>query len=299
MLRALVIAIAGLLAAGLVLVVYVGSQAGPVAPPPRAMVAVIATVHSVRAGSLLQPGDLSTLEVPADAVPPGAHPDTPDARGSLVGAMVRRMLEEHEVIAGDDVLRPGERGFLAAVLKPGTRAVSVAVDAVTGAAGLIWPGDRVDLILTQTIDGSDQSPSRRVAGELVLGDAQVIAVDQQMVQGGQANGLLDNHTQTSRTITLEVTPRDAARVAVATRLGRLQAVLRAAQAVASTVDPLTPPVTLPSTPSVPVRSSTVAASAAEPIWGGDVSSALAPAGGPRSPEIRLFQGTKPVEVYKF
>jgi hypothetical protein len=35
------------------------------------------------------------------------------------------------------------------------------------------------------------------------------------------------------------------------------------------------------------------------VWAGDVSTALAPSGGPRLPEIRLFQGTKPAEVYKF
>ena len=53
-----------------------------------------------------------------------------------------------------DVLRPRDRGFLAAVLAPGTRAVSIAVDPVSGVGGLIWPGDRVDVILTQEIPAS-------------------------------------------------------------------------------------------------------------------------------------------------
>ena len=51
-------------------------------------------------------------------------------------------------------MRPGDHGFLAAVLAAGMRAVTVGVDATTGAAGLIWPGDRVDLILTQTIQAA-------------------------------------------------------------------------------------------------------------------------------------------------
>ncbi len=307
MLRVLVIGIAGLIFAVVGLFAYVGLQPATVpaaAPPP--MVAVIATAHPVRAGSLLQPADLAAREVPSDKVPAGAHPDTAENRSALVGAMVRRMLAEHEAIAADDVLRPGERGFLAAVLQPGTRAVSVAVDAVSGEAGLIWPGDRVDLILTQTIEGMDQSLAHRVAGETVLGDVRVIAVDQHMVQGGQAGGLLDGRGPASRTITLEVTPHDAARIAVATRLGKLQVVLRAAQPdVLATVAPsppareTTPPTALP----VAVPSPTAApASVSNPggtVWGGDVSRALGPNTSARSPEVRLFQGTKPVEAYKF
>ncbi len=240
MLRILVLGIGGLLVSAFAVVAYVGlAPAKPPAVVVQRTVAVIATAHPVRAGSLLQPADLAVRDMPADKVPAGARTDSAEARNALVGAMVRRMLGEHDVVATDDVLRPGDRGFLAAVLAPGTRAVSVAVDSVSGEAGLIWPGDRVDLILTQMIEGIDQSLAHRFAGETVLGDVRVIAVDQQLVQGGQASGLLDQHSQASRTITLEVTPRDAARIAVATRLGKLQVVLRAAQpdALAAVVTP--------------------------------------------------------------
>ena len=74
-----------------------------------------------------------------------------------------------------DVLRPTDGGFLAAVLAPNHRAVSVAVDAVSGTAGLIWPGDRVDLILTQTNDEAGVPLGRRTFGETVLRDLRVIA----------------------------------------------------------------------------------------------------------------------------
>ena len=81
-------------------------------------------------------------------------------------------------------MRPGDHGFLAAVLKQGMRAVTVGVDAVSGTAGLIWPGDRVDVILTQSMDDPKLPPGRRVAAETVLQDARVIAIDQVLVQGG-------------------------------------------------------------------------------------------------------------------
>ena len=67
------------------------------------------------------------------------------------------------------------------------RAVSVGVDPVSGTAGLIWPGDRVDLVLTQSIEDKDQPSDRRVSGETVLTNLRVIAVDQQLVQGGHGD----------------------------------------------------------------------------------------------------------------
>ncbi len=295
MLRILVLGIGGLLLSAFAVVAYVGLT--PVKPATAAAaptIGVIAAAHPVRAGSLLQPGDLAITDVPANKVPPGARTDTAEARNALVGAMVRKSLADHEVIAAEDVLRPGDRGFLAAVLQPGTRAVSVAVDAVSGEAGLIWPGDRVDLILTQTLDGMDQSLAHRVAGETVLGDVRVIAVDQQLVQGGQASGVLEGHEAASRTITLEVTPRDAARIAVATRLGKLQVVLRAAPplvaAAAGSADPaaLAIPASIPAASAIGV-----------PVWGGDVSRALGTNSPAPSTEVRLFQGTKQMEAYKF
>src|SRR5262249_14436155 len=129
-------------------------------------------------------------------------------------------------IHGDEVMRPGDHGFLAAVLGAGMRAVTVGVDAITGSAGLIWPGDRVDLILTQNIQDTTLPVGRRVAAETVLSDVRVIAIDQQLVQGAEASS---SATQ-GRTVTLEVTQDQASRVSVAVRLGRLSLAVRSAEA---------------------------------------------------------------------
>jgi pilus assembly protein CpaB len=104
------------------------------------------------------------------------------------------------------------------------RAASIGVDAVTGTAGLIWPGDHVDVILTQTIEDTSVPLARRLASETVLKDVRVIAVDQQMVQGGAST--TGDTSQQSRTVTLEVSPEDVEKVAVATRLGRLSLAVR-------------------------------------------------------------------------
>jgi pilus assembly protein CpaB len=302
MLRILVLGIGGLLISAFGVVAYVGlAPTKPVEATAVPTVEVLATSHPVRAGSLLQPGDLAEHEVPAGHVPEGARIDNAESRNALVGAMVRRMLGDHEVIAAADVLRPGDRGFLAAVLQPGTRAVSVAVDAVSGEAGLIWPGDRVDLILTQEIAAVSQSLAHRVSGETVLSNVRVIAVDQQLVQGGQASGLGDGRAQESRTITLEVVPLDAARIAVATRLGKLQVVLRAAPAAT----PVTADADLTAVTAASARTPASAAPAlgapglGTPVWGGDVSRALGTDTAASSAEVRVYQGTKDVEAYKF
>ena len=163
-------------------------------PPPQAAAAataapvkvtVLVAAHAVRAGSLLKPEDIAAKELTQEAAGSDSNPDNADARRALAGAMVRRGLAKDEVLQSADLMRPGDHGFLAAVLQPGMRAVTVGVDAITGSAGLIWPGDRVDLILTQTIDDASQPAGRRVAAETVLSDVRVIAIDQQLVQGAE------------------------------------------------------------------------------------------------------------------
>lgn len=273
--------------AGLGLLGVIAMSPGPAAPqpqaadapPPRASILVAA--RAVQAGTLLKPEDLAAREVQAADLPEGAMRDAPEARIEFIGAMVRRTLTQGDALRLDAVLRPGENGFLAAVLAPGMRAVTVGVDAVSGTAGLIWPGDRVDLILTQAFDDNEAAPARRVAGETVLAAARVIAVDRHLVQGMQPGQVGDSLRETNRTVTLEVTAEQATRVAVANRLGRLSLALRAA--------------------GTPVEESL----AQRPVWGGDVSGAFAPAGaapggtGGAGSTIRVFGGPGRVEEIRF
>ena len=190
------------------------------AEPGVAKTMILTAARPLRAGALLKPEDLAPTEIATTDVKPGSSPDTPQARSSLMGAMIRRSLTPGDVVLPGDVMRPGDHGFLAAVLGQGMRAVSVGVDAVSGTAGLIWPGDNVDLILT--MDDTSNSPGRRVSGETVLHSVRVIAIDQTMVQGAGAGG---PDAQTARTVTLEVKPAEAERVQVAVRLGKLSLVV--------------------------------------------------------------------------
>jgi pilus assembly protein CpaB len=194
------------------------------APPPPATERVLTAAKEISAGNLLKPGDIGTKEVPVSSVPAGATMDNEDERRGLVGAMVRRSLAAGEMIRAADALRPGDHGFLAAVLKGDMRAVTVGVDAMTSTAGLIWPGDRVDLILTQTIGDAVLPAGHRIVAETVVSDIRVIAIDQRMVEGA-ANG---GPSPDARTVTLEVHKNDAQAVQVAIRLGRLSLSVRPA-----------------------------------------------------------------------
>ncbi len=191
---------------------------------PVQKIQVLAAASTLRAGTLLKPDDLEIREVTDGEIPTGARRDTPQARSELFGAMVRQTLLPHQVVLPADVMRPGDHGFLAAVLTPGKRATSVGVDAVSGTAGLIWPGDHVDLILTQEIQDANVPIGCRFSGETVLKDVRVIAIDQQLVQGGTSSTA--DTSQQQRTVTLEVSPEDVEKVAVATRLGKLGLAVR-------------------------------------------------------------------------
>ena len=246
------------------------------APPPPEHHMVLAAGVALRAGTLLKPEHLEAQDLPSP--PPGAQPDSPADRAGLTGAMLRRSLAQGETLLAADVMRPGDHGFLAAVLGPGLRAATIAVDNVSGSAGLIWPGDHVDLILTQSLDDPALPPARKVAAETMLGDIRVIAIDQLLARGVAPAG----DVGAGRTVTLEVTGAQAERIAVATKLGRLSLAVRAAEGED------TPPAATPATRTT---------------WGGDVSPALArPTPIPAKEAgatLRLFQGAADGKEFRF
>jgi pilus assembly protein CpaB len=137
---------------------------------------------------------------------------------SLVGSVVRTGIAAGEPITAGRLVQKGDRGFLAAVLKPGFRAITVALTSNAGLSGLVVPGDHVDVILTAQVPGADKEPPRRVA-ETVLEDIRVLAIDQKL--DDQASEAIMAHTAT-----LEVTPKQAEVVALVGEMGKLAMTLR-------------------------------------------------------------------------
>lgn len=241
------------------------------AEPTKKNVLVLA--RAVHAGTLLKPEDLVSKEMAIDGLDASFVIDSAEARQMLIGSMVRRGLGAGEMVRGESVVKPGDHGFLAAVLGTGMRGLTIGVDATSGSAGLIWPGDRVDVILTQTLTDAGLPMGRRVAAETILRNTRVIAIDQQLMQGAAPVGT----DMQSRTVTLEVAAEQAERLSVAMRLGRLSLSLRAA-ADQSTDDPFN----------------------SRPIWARDVSPALGAEAAPTAENIiRIYQGGTQAKEFKF
>jgi pilus assembly protein CpaB len=185
-------------------------------PPPPPPAEVLVAAFDLPAGVLVKPEDLRWQAWPVDSVPPSYVVKGRRDIGEFAGAVVRRGLGLGEPVTDSLLVRPGDRGFLAAVLDPGKRAISVPVNSASGNAGLIFPGDRVDLILTHRIGDGEVG---RLASETVLQDVRVIAIDQK-VDDQQGAALQP------RTATLEVTPKEAEVVSVVLELGKLSLSLR-------------------------------------------------------------------------
>ena len=225
---------------------WVNNQQRPVtviaAPQPSQsdVSEVLVADVNIPAGRFVKPQNLRWQAWPSDNIPETFLVKGATKRESVVGSVVRRGLVAGQPITEATVVKPGDRGFLAAVLAPGMRAVSVPINATSGNSGLIFPGDRVDLILTQTLEDADGDLARRVS-ETVLADIRVIAMGVETSDQAKDG---KNHEK-ARTATVEVTPRQAESVALITELGKLSLSLRSlasekSKAVAASEEATTP-----------------------------------------------------------
>src|SRR5688572_12068090 len=141
----------------------------------------------------------------------------------LLGTVVRHAITAGEPITRGGLVSPGDRGFLAAALGPGMRAVTVPVSATTGVGGFVFPGDRVDMMLTQSVESNDDGPALK-ATETILRNLRVLATDQSTETTTTPDG--QTVVRAVRTVTFEVTPRIAEKIQVAETLGTLSLSLR-------------------------------------------------------------------------
>src|SRR5690606_34290923 len=140
----------------------------------------------------------------------------------LLGTVVRFGITAGEPVTQGSLVSPGDRGFLAAALAPGMRAITVPVSAKTGVGGFVFPGDRVDMLLTQSVAGDDDSDLKTT--ETILRYLRVLATHQSTASETTDSG--KTIVRAFRTVTMEVTPRIAEKISVAQTIGTLSLVLR-------------------------------------------------------------------------
>ena len=143
---------------------------------------------------------------------------------SLQGTVVRNAITAGQPLTQGSLVKPGDRGFLAAALGPGMRAVTVPVAAQAGVSGFVFPGDRIDLVLTQAVAGGGDGPPLKVS-ETIVRNMRVLAADQRTDQSvDETTG--KTIAKLFSSITVEATPKIAEQIAVAQTLGSLSLSLR-------------------------------------------------------------------------
>ncbi len=235
----------------------------PVVPP----VEVLAAARNMPAGTLLTANDLTYVPLEARNVLSSHIRREPANAGqeqeppSVIGAVTRIPFLAGMPLTDAGLIQPGEDGFLAAVLLPDRRAITITVNQETSHAGMIAPGDRVDVIFTMQV--SSDSPSQLNSfSRTVLEDIRVVAVGRRIesVSYTEQEDILTAPQVGGNTVTLEVRPPEADQLVLASTRGSLALALRPLGQVDDTGwrTPvglnrlLPPPATEPPTPD-PVR----------------------------------------------
>ena len=197
------------------------AQAAPAVPMgPKILVAR----KALPAGTIIDAEALTFQPWPKELVQNAYYSEgAPDANlQKLLGTVVRSPITAGQPVTRGALVGPNDRGFLAAALGPGMRAVTVPVTKSSGVAGFVFPGDRVDLVLTQEVKGGGDGEPLRVS-ETIVRNIRVLATDQRISDKGEDGKIevkyIDN-------VTLESTPRIAEKIAVSQSMGTLSLALR-------------------------------------------------------------------------
>jgi pilus assembly protein CpaB len=197
------------------------AEAAPLARAAAPQKSVLVARNPIARGQILKPADFAWQVWPEGGTDRGYILAGAKPIEAFAGWVARDPFGPGEPITEAKIVAPGSRGFLAAVLRPGMRAISVPVTATSGISGFVFPGDQVDILITQTLPatGGKGDVVQHKAAETVLHDVRVIAIDQKLdSKGGEAI--------VAHTATLEVTPKQSEVISVATEMGKLSLSLR-------------------------------------------------------------------------
>lgn len=191
-------------------------------PDPQQLPKVLVAAKALPVGTIIGEDSFRYQPWPKELVEEAYYVEGKADKAKLLGSVVRTAVSAGQPLTLGALIQPGDRGFLAAALGPGMRAVTVPVSIQNSVAGFIFPGDRVDLMLTQSVPGGGDGEPLKVS-ETVLRNLRVLATDQ------RTNALDETGQPVVRTysnVTLEVTPPMAEKIAVAQTLGAISLSLR-------------------------------------------------------------------------
>lgn len=161
-------------------------------------------------GAILTKDDVQLIYWPENSLPETIFRDPAvlfPEEGKQPRYVVRQM-EMYEPVLASKVTEPGQPAGLTGQLAKGMRAFAIKVDVDTGVSGFLQPGDNVDVYWTGQSDGVEGDLTR-----LIENSVKIVAVDQ------VANG--ERAAAVARTVTVEASPEQVARLAQAQATGRL------------------------------------------------------------------------------
>jgi pilus assembly protein CpaB len=190
---------------------------------------VVVAAKDLPQGTLLKSADLEMQRWPESTIRDDYFTENKiKSLEEIAGSVLKSPISKGEPLTPGRIVKPGERSFLSAVLKPGMKAVSIPVNDRTGVSGFVFPGDYVDLILTMTYQqkvNNNQGQSEAVARQT----AETIVKNVRVVGIGQMLGKPEAAGTVVPTITLELTPKLAETVTLAIEMGRITVALSALQ----------------------------------------------------------------------
>lgn len=197
--------------------------AAPVAAAPQNTNEVMVATRALPVGTILDATSVKFVAWPKELIEGAYYVKGEADPAKLQGTVVRFAIPAGQPITQGALVKPGDRGFLAAALGAGMRAVTVPVSAQSAVAGFIFPGDRVDLVLTQSVSGGGDGPPLK-ASETILRNLRVLATDQKTDKATDDKG--NTVVTTYSNVTVEATPKIAEKIAVAQTVGQLSLSLR-------------------------------------------------------------------------
>ena len=285
-------------------------DAAPAAEAKKAEVIgdeVLVATRALPVGTIITPESFKFQPWPKELIEEAYFPRDGTDIEDLNGTVVRNAITAGQPLTRGALVSPGDRGFLAAALGPGMRAVTIPVSGLTGVAGFVFPGDRIDLMLTQSVQG--EGPEMKVS-ETVIRNLRVLATDNRVVPTTNEQG--QTVAQKTNLVTLEATPKIAEKISVAQTLGTLSLSLRSlADSTADLEEAIASgEITLPKTDDPEEEARMIRALAARPSskkstfsTGGDVSRfeartppPLTEAEKPKGPVVRVSRGNATTEV---
>ena len=199
------------LAAGLLPALYIYKNLQSRTGPPPDMAQVMVAANDLQVGARVEDRDIKVISITSSDMPPGA----PRKKADVIGRGVIIPIPKGDFILPHNLAGENAGAGLPALIPPGMRAVSVRVNEVVSVAGFVTPGTRVDVLLTGTPNGSGEQQATTVL--------QNVAV---LASGHTLERTSTGEAQNTAVITLEVTPEDAQRLALAQKEGTIQLALR-------------------------------------------------------------------------